>query len=382
MQSTTVFAQIGQVVALKGDVKLERESKIQELLLKDKVLENDQITTLNDSRTQLLLNDETVITVGENSIFKMDEYLLNEEKDSTLKMNFLNGTFKVITGKIGKLNPDSFKIQTKTASIGIRGTEILLQLEAQKERIMCTQGTIIVTINETNNTTILNVGESLVINLTTNKVSIEKNDTQNINEVTSSLYTNKVDRKYDQLLEKKNLEDDTSSVVDPIVQKTISDSVNNAFSTSHIVNYSATTLSGKIDEKTNGLSSFDTSNASFDLSIDFGKARDNSPVTGEIEITTGNNNKSYNKFITGNIDNSNKINLFYKISGTTDPKNVTGNLEFVDKDLNIKGSDLSLETFSQKEAITIDEVEFKAKNSGKFDICDSFHLGKYYYEKN
>lgn len=359
--STTVFAQIGQVVALKGDVKLERESKIQELLLKDKVLENDQITTLNDSRTQLLLNDETVITVGENSIFKMDEYLLNEEKDSTLKMNFLNGTFKVITGKIGKLNPDSFKIQTKTASIGIRGTEILLQLEDEKERIMCTQGTIIVTINETNNTTILNVGESLVINLTTNKVSIEKNDTQNINEVTSSLYTNKVDRKYDQLLEKKNLEDDTSSVVDPIVQKTISDSVNNAFSTSHIVNYSATTLSGKIDEKTNGLSSFDTSNASFDLSIDFGKARDNSPVTGEIEITTGNNNKSYNKFITGNIDNSNKINLFYKISGTTDPKNVTGNLEFVDKDLNIKGSDLSLETFSQKEAITIDEVEFKAK---------------------
>ena len=361
MQSTTVFAQIGQVVALKGDVKVERESKIQELLLKDKILKNDQISTLNNSRTQLLLNDETIITIGENSIFKVDEYLFNEEKDSSLKMNFLNGTFKIISGKIGKLNPNNFKLQTKTASIGIRGTEILLQLEAKKEKIMCTQGTIIVTINETNNTTILNVGESLVINLTTNKVSIEKNDTQNINEVTSSLYTNKVDRKYDQLLEKKNLEDDTSSVVDPIVQKTISDSVNNAFSTSHIVNYSATTLSGKIDEKTNGLNSFDTSNASFDLSIDFGKARDNSPVTGEIEITTGNNNKSYNKFITGNIDNSNKINLFYKISGTTDPKNVTGNLEFVDKDLNIKGSDLSLETFSQKEAITIDEVEFKAK---------------------
>ena len=359
--STSIFAQIGQVVALKGEVNVERESKIQELLLKDEIFKNDQISTLNNSRTQLLLNDETIITIGENSIFKVDEYLFNEEKDSSLKMNFFNGTFKIISGKIGKLNPNNFKLQTKTASIGIRGTEILLQLEAKKEKIMCTQGTIIVTINETNNTTILNVGESLVINLTTNKVSIEKNDTQNINEVTSSLYTNKVDRKYDQLLEKKNLEDDTSSVVDPIVQKTISDSVNNAFSTSHIVNYSATTLSGKIDEKTNGLSSFDTSNASFDLSIDFGKARDNSPVTGEIEITTGNNNKSYNKFITGNIDNSNKINLFYKISGTTDPKNVTGNLEFVDKDLNIKGSDLSLETFSQKEAITIDEVEFKAK---------------------
>ena len=128
--STTVFAQIGQVVALKGDVKVERESKIQELLLKDKILKNDQINTLNNSRTQLLLNDETIITIGENSIFKVDEYLFNEEKDSSLKMNFLNGTFKIISGKIGKLNPNNFKLQTKTASIGIRGTEILLQLEA------------------------------------------------------------------------------------------------------------------------------------------------------------------------------------------------------------------------------------------------------------
>ena len=40
LQCFTVFAQIGQVVALKGDVKVERESKIQELLLKDKILKN------------------------------------------------------------------------------------------------------------------------------------------------------------------------------------------------------------------------------------------------------------------------------------------------------------------------------------------------------
>ena len=357
--STTVFAQIGQVVALKGDVKVERESKIQELLLKDKILKNDQISTLNNSRTQLLLNDETIITIGENSIFKVDEYLFNEEKDSSLKMNFLNGTFKVITGKIGKLNPDSFKLQTKTASIGIRGTEILLQLEAKKEKIMCTQGTIIVIMKDTNNTTILNVGESLVIDLTTNKVSVEKNDTKNINEVTSSLYTNKIDRKYDQWIKEKNLKDN-EVVVDPVVEKTISDYVNDAFNVSHVVNYSATTLSGNINEQSNGYSTFNTSNASFDLSIDFGKARDDSPVAGEISITTA-TQTSVNKFISGNIDTSNKINLFYETNSTTDPISTGGNLEFVDKDLNIKGSDLSLKTYYQKEPITIDKVEFKAK---------------------
>ena len=358
--STTVFAQIGQVVALKGDVKVERESKIQELLLKDKILKNDQISTLNNSRTQLLLNDETIITIGENSIFKVDEYLFNEEKDSSLKMNFLNGTFKIISGKIGKLNPNNFKLQTKTASIGIRGTEILLQLEAKKEKIMCTQGTIIVTRKDTNNTTTLNVGESLVIDLTTNKVSVEKNDTKNINEVSSSLYTNKIDRKYDQWIKEKNLKDN-EVVVDPVVEKTISDYVNDAFNVSHVVNYSATTLSGNITEQTDGYSTFDTSNASYDLKIDFGKAKDNSPVTGKIAITTGTNNISVNDNITGNIDTSNKINLFYKTNSTTDPISTGGNLEFLDKDLNIKGSDLSLKTYYQNEVIEIDEVEFKAK---------------------
>jgi hypothetical protein len=34
---------------------------------------------------------------------------------------------------------------------------------------MCTQGTIIVTMKETNKTIILNIGESLVVNLITNK---------------------------------------------------------------------------------------------------------------------------------------------------------------------------------------------------------------------
>jgi ribosomal 30S subunit maturation factor RimM len=92
--SASIFAQIGQVVALKGEVNVERESKIQELLFK-----NDQITTLKDSRTQLLLNDETIITIGENSIFKVDEYLFNEEKESNLKMNFLMGLLKLLVEK-------------------------------------------------------------------------------------------------------------------------------------------------------------------------------------------------------------------------------------------------------------------------------------------
>lgn len=61
----------------------------------------------------------------------------------------------------------------------------------------------------------------------------------------------------------------------------------------------------------------------------------------------------------GNIDNSNKINLSYKVNGVKE--NGNGNLEFTNTALDIKGNDLTVRTKSDAETITIDNVEFKAK---------------------
>ena len=359
----SMFAQIGQVVALKGDVELLRNALKSNLVLKDQILEKDYITTLDNSRTQILLEDKTIITIGEKSQFDVQDYLFENNDKSTANFNFVKGTFRIITGQIGKINPKSFNLETKSASIGIRGTEIFLELEPEKEKVICTQGTIEVKIKKTDEIVILNVGELLSVDLKTNKLTIEKITNQN--QVPSfSNSTIKVDKKYDEWIKEKNLKDN-KVVKEPIIEYTITDSLNDAFSKGHKVEYEATKLNGTIDEDNDDLQSFTTNNATFALEVDFGKARDNNPVAGQIKVTTGTNNVSSTKNLTGNIDEFNKINLSYDVkkNGTSVfiRENAIGNLEFKDNALNIQGSNIELRSNGQDEPITFTEVEFKAK---------------------
>lgn len=364
MFSISLFAQIGQIVALKGDVELLRDSVKSKLVIKDKILEKDYISTLDNSRTQILLEDKTIITIGENSQFDVQNYLFenNDNNKSNADFNFIKGTFRIITGEIGKINPKKFNLETKSSSIGIRGTEIFLELDPEKEKVICTQGTIEVKIKKTDELVVLNVGEFLTIDLKTDKLTVEKITTQAQVPSFSSSNSTKVDKKYDEWTEEKNSKDKDSVVPDPVY--TIGDSLNDAFSKGHTIDYTATKLSGTIDEVKDGLTSFDLTNATFDLSIDFGKARDDSPVTSKISIDTA-TQTSVTRNLTGNIDDSNKINLSYDVkkTGTSNyiRENAIGNLEFKNTALDIQGNNLELRTQAQDEEIKINEVEFTAK---------------------
>ena len=383
--SVSMFAQIGQVVALKGEVELLRDSVKSKLELKDEILEKDYISTSDNARTQLLLEDKTIITIGANSQLDVQNYLFENNEKATANFNFAKGTFRIITGQIGKINPKNFNLETKSASIGIRGTEIFLELEPEKEKIICTQGRIEVRIRKTDEVVVLNVGELLTVDLKTEKLTVEKITNQaQVPSFSSSNTSTKVDKKYDEWIEEKKskealeTEDDTEESETPVVEEpivenpvvvppvyTISDSITDAFSKGHTVDYSATKLNGTIAEVSDGIKPFDLSNATFDLSVDFGKARNDSPVTGKIEVTTSTNNVSRTNNLTGNIDNSNKINLSYdtKKNGVSnfERENASGNLEFTNTALDIQGKDIELKSGVQNELIKIDEVEFKAK---------------------
>jgi hypothetical protein len=43
----------------------------------------------------------------------------------------LKGTVAYISGLIGKLSPESVRVETPTASIGIRGTKFVVKVENQ-----------------------------------------------------------------------------------------------------------------------------------------------------------------------------------------------------------------------------------------------------------
>ncbi len=139
------FASIGQITALVGDVKISRDSNTILAKLGEKLEKNDVINSSKGSKAQITMNDNTIITIGQNSTLNIFDYVYDESKpkDSKASFGFMKGSFKSITGAIGKINKERFKLRTKSATIGIRGTTII----GNQQIIICTDGAISVTAN-------------------------------------------------------------------------------------------------------------------------------------------------------------------------------------------------------------------------------------------
>jgi hypothetical protein len=107
------------------------------------IFKEDIIETLQNSKVQVRFLDDTVITLGANSTLNVQEYVAPTQSSSPkAKFGFSKGTFKTITGKIGKIAPQNFTLQTKTATIGIRGTIVVGALGDSGDEIGCLQGSI------------------------------------------------------------------------------------------------------------------------------------------------------------------------------------------------------------------------------------------------
>ena len=136
-------ASVGKIVAMNGDVKIERQSGTQNGVIGYELDNKDVVKVGEKSKAQIIFVDRTVITIGSNSNFTIENYDYNAQSPKA-EFGVVQGAFRAITGRIGKIAPDSFKLKTKTATIGIRGTQFLGQIGVQ-ERIACTQGRIVVT---------------------------------------------------------------------------------------------------------------------------------------------------------------------------------------------------------------------------------------------
>ncbi len=142
--SLSAWAGIGNIMALKGEATIERASKSIHATSGAELLEGDTILTKAKTRLQVMLTDGTVVTIGPNSSFSFDEFSFDGTKNSKLSMRAERGFFRSVTGKLGKIAPERFKVKTASATIGIRGTDFSAEISQDKEIIKCYSGAIFV----------------------------------------------------------------------------------------------------------------------------------------------------------------------------------------------------------------------------------------------
>ena len=175
---------IGKIVSFNGEATILREGKTIQVDKNSAFQKDDTLNTKENTKLQILFLDETIISIGQNSTLKINNYLF-EEKNTKAEFTMAKGIFRTITGKIGKIAPENFKLKTKSASIGIRGTQIVVALENNNEKIFCTEGQIEIKNNITNDSVILNNGEFISFKVGSkekfNTKKTKKSDIEKIN---------------------------------------------------------------------------------------------------------------------------------------------------------------------------------------------------------
>lgn len=133
---------VGKISSLKGIVEIQRGEEQKEGFIGFEIKSKDTVSTKADSFVKIDFIDSTQVTIGTNSSMKIAQYIQEQGKTPEAEFSFLKGTFKAITGGIGKISPKSFKLTTNNATIGIRGTTILGQTSSAEDKISCLEGSI------------------------------------------------------------------------------------------------------------------------------------------------------------------------------------------------------------------------------------------------
>ncbi len=83
----------------------------------------DRIET-RGGRLQIRFTDGGFVSLQPNSVFGVDQYLYANKapEETSLFFSLLRGGMRTVTGAIGKVNKQSYKVRTPVATIGIRGT--------------------------------------------------------------------------------------------------------------------------------------------------------------------------------------------------------------------------------------------------------------------
>lgn len=81
------------------------------------------LQTQGSGEVHITTQDGGFLALRANTTFQMLQYRAEADNTGSMAMSLVRGALRSITGWIGKLNPNGYRISTPTATVGIRGTD-------------------------------------------------------------------------------------------------------------------------------------------------------------------------------------------------------------------------------------------------------------------
>ena len=119
---------IGNVATLTGTASVVRNQNTLPLKLKDDIYLNDVVTTFADSTLGITFNDETTFNLTAKASVTIDNFIYEDGgKQNSALFDITKGTVAFVASAVAKTG--DMKIATPTATLGIRGTTGLVEVD-------------------------------------------------------------------------------------------------------------------------------------------------------------------------------------------------------------------------------------------------------------
>jgi len=128
--TATAAQPIGEVESVRGTVIAIRSDGTRiELQEGDPVFQGDILESGNDASVGIVLADDTTFSMANNGRMVLDEMVYDPvTQDGNISMSVLQGVFTFVSGQVAKVDPDAMVLKTPVATIGVRGTQVGIDL--------------------------------------------------------------------------------------------------------------------------------------------------------------------------------------------------------------------------------------------------------------
>ena len=128
--SAAAEAFVGVVKTLDGDAVITRNGETIAVGTGMEIQRADLVRTDRNGWVGLVFSDDTRISMGPNTELAVDDYLFEPvEKKLSFVLRLIRGTVSFLSGQIAKLSPESVQLVMPAATIGVRGTHVLIKVD-------------------------------------------------------------------------------------------------------------------------------------------------------------------------------------------------------------------------------------------------------------
>ena len=117
----------GRIKVVSGSAFVVRDAKLVPAQVGQEVYAADALRTGSDGRIGVTLKDDTRISLGPGSEVRLERFnYATADGALALALKIVRGAAMYVSGRIAKISPDSIRLETPAAIVGVRGTTVAL----------------------------------------------------------------------------------------------------------------------------------------------------------------------------------------------------------------------------------------------------------------